>query len=110
MVYIVCITYVAITQPISSSFFFLSQSDIGTQEERDTRTAKALNMSLKYSFVTPVTSMVVTKPETEEGSASSLIADKLTEGRETQVNSLAAAFFFLICNKGNKTTWWWSNI
>lgn len=102
MVYIVCITSVPITQPMSSSFFFLSQSDIGTQQERDARTAKALTMSLKYSFVTPVTSMVVTKPETEEGSASPLIADKLTEGRETQVKSLAAAFFFLFVIKDIK--------
>lgn len=79
------ITYVAIKQPISSSFFFLSQSDIGTQQERDNRTAKALNMSLKYGFVTPVTSMVVTKPETEGGSGSPLVADKLTEGRENKL-------------------------
>ncbi|XP_068171605.1 inter-alpha-trypsin inhibitor heavy chain H3-like [Antennarius striatus] len=57
----------------------LENSDVGTQEEKDARTAKALDMSLRYSFVTPVTSMVVTKPETEEGSGSPLIADKLTE-------------------------------
>uniref|UniRef100_A0A4W6FAS2 Inter-alpha-trypsin inhibitor heavy chain 3 n=1 Tax=Lates calcarifer TaxID=8187 RepID=A0A4W6FAS2_LATCA len=39
----------------------------------------ALEMSLQYSFVTPLTSMVVTKPETEDGTDSPLIADKLTE-------------------------------
>lgn len=43
-------------------------------------TAKALEMSLRYGFVTPLTSMVVTKPETERGSP--LIADKLTESKE----------------------------
>lgn len=43
-------------------------------------TAKALEMSLRYGFVTPLTSMVVTKPENERGS--SLIADKLTESKE----------------------------
>ncbi|XP_041800562.1 inter-alpha-trypsin inhibitor heavy chain H3-like isoform X2 [Chelmon rostratus] len=57
----------------------LENSDIGTQQERDTKTAKALEMSLRYSFVTPLTSMVVTKPETEDRPGSSLIADKLTE-------------------------------
>lgn len=43
-------------------------------------TAKALEMSLRYGFVTPLTSMVVTKPESESGSP--LIADKLTESKE----------------------------
>uniref|UniRef100_A0A8C4NTK8 Inter-alpha-trypsin inhibitor heavy chain H3 n=1 Tax=Dicentrarchus labrax TaxID=13489 RepID=A0A8C4NTK8_DICLA len=47
--------------------------------EKDTATAKALNMALRYTFVTPLTSMVVTKPETEDGPDSPLIADKLTE-------------------------------
>ena len=37
-------------------------------------------MSVQYSFVTPLTSMVVTKPDTEDGPDSPLIADKLTEG------------------------------
>lgn len=54
----------------------LENRDVGTQQERDSRTARALNMSLQYSFVTPLTSMVVTKPEASD---SPLIADKLTE-------------------------------
>uniref|UniRef100_A0A3P9BXZ2 Inter-alpha-trypsin inhibitor heavy chain H3 n=1 Tax=Maylandia zebra TaxID=106582 RepID=A0A3P9BXZ2_9CICH len=41
--------------------------------------AKALNLSLKYNFVTPLTSLVVTKPENENGADRSFIADKLTE-------------------------------
>uniref|UniRef100_A0A3B3TND1 Inter-alpha-trypsin inhibitor heavy chain H3 n=1 Tax=Poecilia latipinna TaxID=48699 RepID=A0A3B3TND1_9TELE len=41
--------------------------------------ARALNISLQYSFVTPLTSMVVTKPETEDTGRSPSIADKLTE-------------------------------
>uniref|UniRef100_A0A8C5B1V3 Inter-alpha-trypsin inhibitor heavy chain H3 n=1 Tax=Gadus morhua TaxID=8049 RepID=A0A8C5B1V3_GADMO len=49
-------------------------------EKKSNATAKALEMSLKYSFVTPLTSMVVTKPETEDGPSGPLIADKLTEG------------------------------
>ncbi|KAF3855920.1 hypothetical protein F7725_016643 [Dissostichus mawsoni] len=36
---------------------------------------------LETSFVTPLTSMVVTKPDTEDGPDSPLIADKLTEGK-----------------------------
>lgn len=58
--------------------FLCEKSDVGTQQERDSRTARALNMSLQYSFVTPLTSMVVTKPEASD---SPLIADKLTEGK-----------------------------
>ncbi|XP_054639697.1 inter-alpha-trypsin inhibitor heavy chain H3-like [Dunckerocampus dactyliophorus] len=57
----------------------LEKSRIGGQEEKDRITAEALNMSLRYNFVTPLTSMVVTKPETEDGPDSPLIADKLTE-------------------------------
>lgn len=56
----------------------MKKSDLGTQQERDSRTAQALNMSLQYSFVTPLTSMVVSKPEALD---SPLIADKLTEGK-----------------------------
>lgn len=67
---------------------FLSYSDIGSQQEKDSRTAKALDMSLRYSFVTPLTSMVVTKPETEDGPSGPLIADKLTEGKGNAAKSL----------------------
>ncbi|XP_077384752.1 inter-alpha-trypsin inhibitor heavy chain H3-like [Festucalex cinctus] len=58
----------------------LEKSKSGSQDEK----AKALDMSLKYSFVTPLTSMVVTKPETEDGPDSPLIADKLTEEERQQ--------------------------
>ncbi|KAK1901328.1 Inter-alpha-trypsin inhibitor heavy chain H3 [Dissostichus eleginoides] len=58
----------------------LKNSDIGTEQEKGNGTAKALDMSVQYSFVTPLTSMVVTKPDTEDGPDSPLIADKLTEG------------------------------
>ncbi|XP_075951955.1 inter-alpha-trypsin inhibitor heavy chain H3-like [Anarhichas minor] len=57
----------------------LENRDIGTQEEKDNATAKILELSLRYNFVTPLTSMVVTKPETEDGPVGPLIADKLTE-------------------------------
>uniref|UniRef100_A0A3B3ZXC8 Inter-alpha-trypsin inhibitor heavy chain H3 n=1 Tax=Periophthalmus magnuspinnatus TaxID=409849 RepID=A0A3B3ZXC8_9GOBI len=45
--------------------------------EKENSKAKALEMSLKYNFVTPLTSMVVTKPESDDPP---LVADKLTEG------------------------------
>uniref|UniRef100_A0A8C6PN27 Inter-alpha-trypsin inhibitor heavy chain H3 n=1 Tax=Nothobranchius furzeri TaxID=105023 RepID=A0A8C6PN27_NOTFU len=65
----------------------LEKSKSGEPDEKANATAKALDMSLQYNFVTPLTSMVVTKPETEDATASPLIADKLTEGK-TQQNSL----------------------
>uniref|UniRef100_G3VM17 Inter-alpha-trypsin inhibitor heavy chain H3 n=1 Tax=Sarcophilus harrisii TaxID=9305 RepID=G3VM17_SARHA len=43
-------------------------------EEKENLTAQALDLSLKYHFVTPLTSMVVTKPEDNEETQS--IADK----------------------------------
>uniref|UniRef100_A0A4W5NR70 Inter-alpha-trypsin inhibitor heavy chain H3 n=1 Tax=Hucho hucho TaxID=62062 RepID=A0A4W5NR70_9TELE len=57
----------------------LSKRETGTAEEKGNATALALEMSLQYSFVTSLTSMVVTKPETDEGPEGPLIADKLTE-------------------------------
>uniref|UniRef100_A0A4W6FDQ3 Inter-alpha-trypsin inhibitor heavy chain H3 n=1 Tax=Lates calcarifer TaxID=8187 RepID=A0A4W6FDQ3_LATCA len=53
----------------------LEKSKSGSPDEKVNATAKALEMSLQYSFVTPLTSMVVTKPETEDGTDSPLIAD-----------------------------------
>lgn len=66
---------------MAASVHFLSCSKSGATDERVNATAKALEMSLLYSFVTPLTSMVVTKPETEDSSSGPLIADKLTEGK-----------------------------
>ncbi|NXL87636.1 ITIH3 inhibitor, partial [Alectura lathami] len=51
-----------------------------TGEEKENLTAEALDLSLKYKFVTPLTSMVVTKPEDYENQAG--IADKPVEGRD----------------------------
>uniref|UniRef100_A0A8C9L4M9 Inter-alpha-trypsin inhibitor heavy chain H3 n=1 Tax=Serinus canaria TaxID=9135 RepID=A0A8C9L4M9_SERCA len=48
-----------------------------TGEEKENLTAQALALSLKYKFVTPLTSMVVTKPE--ENGNEERIADKPTE-------------------------------
>ncbi|CAH1265360.1 ITIH3 [Branchiostoma lanceolatum] len=45
---------------------YLKQRLIATPEEKTNLTAKALELSLKYNFVTPLTSMIVVKPEEEE--------------------------------------------
>ncbi|CAB1442358.1 unnamed protein product [Pleuronectes platessa] len=66
----------------------LDKSKSGTPDEKVNATAKALDMSLQYSFVTPLTSMVVTKPETEDGTESPLIADKLTEEQRQQADRM----------------------
>ncbi|XP_017280694.1 inter-alpha-trypsin inhibitor heavy chain H3a [Kryptolebias marmoratus] len=66
----------------------LEKSKSGASDEKANATAKALEMSLQYSFVTPLTSMVVTKPETEEGTDSPLIADKLTEAERQQAERM----------------------
>ncbi|XP_022600970.1 inter-alpha-trypsin inhibitor heavy chain H3-like [Seriola dumerili] len=67
----------------------LEKSKSGSPDEKGNATAKALDMSLQYSFVTPLTSMVVTKPETEDGTDSPLIADKLTEEQRQQAERVA---------------------
>ncbi|XP_013926481.1 PREDICTED: inter-alpha-trypsin inhibitor heavy chain H3-like [Thamnophis sirtalis] len=51
-------------------------------DEKTNLTAKALEMSLKYKFVTPLTSMVVTKPEDNIDTAA--IADKPLEAEATR--------------------------
>ncbi|GAA6099951.1 inter-alpha-trypsin inhibitor heavy chain H3 [Tachysurus ichikawai] len=57
----------------------LDKIEKGSPEEKTNATADALELSLKYNFVTPLTSMVVTKPETEKNPEDTFIADKLTE-------------------------------
>ncbi|KAM3914811.1 inter-alpha-trypsin inhibitor heavy chain H3-like [Leptodactylus fuscus] len=49
--------------------------------EKANLTAKALELSLKFKFVTPLTSMVVTKPEEEDKEEETLIADKFVDGQ-----------------------------
>ncbi|XP_067243924.1 inter-alpha-trypsin inhibitor heavy chain H3-like isoform X2 [Chanodichthys erythropterus] len=49
-------------------------------QEKDNAKKEALDLSLKYKFVTPLTSMVVTKPQDEEMQ----IAHKPKEGEERQ--------------------------
>ncbi|XP_034726552.1 inter-alpha-trypsin inhibitor heavy chain H3-like [Etheostoma cragini] len=67
----------------------LDNSKKGAEDEKANATAKALEMSLHYSFVTPLTSMVVIKPETEDGQGSPFIADKLTEEQRQQAERVS---------------------
>ncbi|XP_023155124.1 inter-alpha-trypsin inhibitor heavy chain H3a [Amphiprion ocellaris] len=71
----------------------LDKSKTGASDEKANATAKALDMSLQYSFVTPLTSMVVTKPETEDGPDSPLIADKLTEEQRQQAEKMSGRHY-----------------
>uniref|UniRef100_A0A7M4G0I2 Inter-alpha-trypsin inhibitor heavy chain H3 n=1 Tax=Crocodylus porosus TaxID=8502 RepID=A0A7M4G0I2_CROPO len=50
-----------------------------TGDEKENLTAKALELSLKYKFVTPLTSMIVTKPEDYDNQAG--LADKPIEAQ-----------------------------
>ncbi|XP_055468223.1 inter-alpha-trypsin inhibitor heavy chain H3 isoform X2 [Psammomys obesus] len=56
-------------------------------EEKENLTAQALELSLKYHFVTPLTSMVVTKPEDNEDQTA--IADKPGEEAISATSSMA---------------------
>ncbi|KAK7926031.1 hypothetical protein WMY93_008341 [Mugilogobius chulae] len=64
----------------------LDKSQTGSTEDKDSSKAKALEMSLQYNFVTPLTSMVVTKPESDDPP---LVADKLTEAQRQQEEKMA---------------------
>ncbi|XP_035402498.1 inter-alpha-trypsin inhibitor heavy chain H3-like [Cygnus atratus] len=61
----------------------LEKRTAATGEEKENLTAEILNLSLKYKFVTPLTSMVVTKPEDYDNQAG--IADKMTEAQAAPV-------------------------
>ncbi|XP_060766436.1 inter-alpha-trypsin inhibitor heavy chain H3 isoform X2 [Neoarius graeffei] len=63
----------------------LNKQDKCTPTECENVTAEALELSLNYNFVTPLTSMVVTKPETNTTSEDTLIADKLTEDQRMDI-------------------------
>ncbi|TSV54872.1 Inter-alpha-trypsin inhibitor heavy chain H3 [Bagarius yarrelli] len=63
----------------------LNEQDKCIPKECENVTSEALDLSLRYNFVTPLTSMVVTKPETNATSEDLLIADKLTEDERIDV-------------------------
>ncbi|XP_009944750.1 PREDICTED: inter-alpha-trypsin inhibitor heavy chain H3-like isoform X1 [Leptosomus discolor] len=60
-----------------------------TGEEKENLTAEALDLSLKYKFVTPLTSMVVTKPEDYNNQDG--IADKPIEAQAVTAAMLVPA-------------------
>ncbi|XP_056380156.1 inter-alpha-trypsin inhibitor heavy chain H3-like isoform X2 [Hyla sarda] len=62
-------------------------------EEFASLTAEALKLSLKFKFVTPLTSMVVTAQE-EEGKQDMFIADKFVEGQSPYVPYPVAKLFY----------------
>ncbi|KAM6248124.1 inter-alpha-trypsin inhibitor heavy chain H3-like [Spheniscus humboldti] len=64
-----------------------------TGEEKENFTAEALDLSLKYKFVTPLTSMVVTKPE-DYGNQDG-IADKPIEAQAGTAVTLAPQLSYL---------------
>ncbi|XP_076012711.1 inter-alpha-trypsin inhibitor heavy chain H3-like [Genypterus blacodes] len=68
------------------------KSNSGTPEEKASATTRALELSLQYNFVTPLTSMVVVKPENTD---SSVVADKLTEEQrqEAERNGKNSSYF-----------------
>ncbi|XP_009580258.1 PREDICTED: inter-alpha-trypsin inhibitor heavy chain H3 [Fulmarus glacialis] len=65
----------------------LEERIAATGEEKENRTAEALGLSLKYKFVTPLTSMVVTKPEDYNNQDG--IADKPVEAQAVTAVMLA---------------------
>ncbi|XP_054831541.1 inter-alpha-trypsin inhibitor heavy chain H3-like [Eublepharis macularius] len=65
----------------------LEKRTTATGYEKTNLTAEALEMSLKYKFVTPLTSMVVTKPE--DNAEKEAIADKPIEGTYAAYKSTA---------------------
>ncbi|KAM6413902.1 inter-alpha-trypsin inhibitor heavy chain H3-like [Rhynochetos jubatus] len=64
-----------------------------TGEEKENLTAEALDLSLKYKFVTPLTSMVVTKPEDYNNQDG--IADKPIEAQAVTAVGLAPQVSYL---------------
>ncbi|CAI5767144.1 inter-alpha-trypsin inhibitor heavy chain H4-like isoform X1 [Podarcis lilfordi] len=62
----------------------LEKSASADGEQQETLEAQVLNISLKFGFVTPLTSMVVTKPDAQE------VANKPTEADNENINTVAA--------------------
>ncbi|XP_062466229.1 inter-alpha-trypsin inhibitor heavy chain H4 isoform X1 [Pezoporus occidentalis] len=63
----------------------LEKSISAQEEDQKTLEAQALELSLRYSFVTPLTSMVVTKPADQEQTG---LANKPTEADNEKHNSV----------------------
>ncbi|XP_027032099.1 inter-alpha-trypsin inhibitor heavy chain H3-like [Tachysurus fulvidraco] len=63
----------------------LNKQDTCILTECENVTDEALDLSLKYNFVTQLASMVVTKPDANDTSKDMLIADKLTEDERRDI-------------------------
>nr|XP_034353282.1 inter-alpha-trypsin inhibitor heavy chain H3 isoform X1 [Arvicanthis niloticus] len=80
-------------------------------DEKENITAEALELSLKYHFVTPLTSMVVTKPEDNEDQTS--IADKPGEGEhrerrpESRILPLRPSMAYLTSHQSSQTPYYY---
>uniref|UniRef100_W5L7G5 Inter-alpha-trypsin inhibitor heavy chain H3 n=1 Tax=Astyanax mexicanus TaxID=7994 RepID=W5L7G5_ASTMX len=66
----------------------LDKRDKSTAEEKVNITAKALDLSLRYNFVTPLTSLVVTKPQNDEKPEDAVIVGGPSRTLEISANSV----------------------
>ncbi|MEE6459029.1 hypothetical protein FKM82_000514 [Ascaphus truei] len=64
----------------------LEEQILASGEEKARLKSQALDLSLKYNLVTPLSSMVVTKPEGSEGDPS-VVAEKPTEGEAVTLHA-----------------------
>ncbi|XP_013407760.1 inter-alpha-trypsin inhibitor heavy chain H3 isoform X2 [Lingula anatina] len=64
-----------------------TMKETSDNQEKETLKQKALDMSLKYHFVTPVTSMLVVKPDEPEKNAGDLIEDDGSEAESSASKS-----------------------
>lgn len=67
------------------------EDDANSTESKDTK-RKALELALKYSFVTPVTSLVVVKPNNTRTVGSEVVQPEVNDGGPHYALPLAAAF------------------
>ncbi|XP_055130073.2 inter-alpha-trypsin inhibitor heavy chain H4 isoform X2 [Symphalangus syndactylus] len=77
----------------------LEQTVSASGADQQALRTQALNLSLAYSFVTPLTSMVVTKPEDQEQSQ---VAEKPVEGESRNRNVHSGSTFFKYYLQGAK--------
>ncbi|KAM4722829.1 inter-alpha-trypsin inhibitor heavy chain H3-like [Rhinophrynus dorsalis] len=64
----------------------LEEQIVAEGEHKEHLKAQALSLSLKYNFVTPLSSMVVTKPERKGNQ--SVVAEKMNEEEEVETGTL----------------------
>ncbi|KAM3914564.1 inter-alpha-trypsin inhibitor heavy chain H3-like isoform 2-T2 [Leptodactylus fuscus] len=67
--------------------------------EKVNLTAQVLELSLKFKFVTPLTSMVVTKPKTKDEEEETLIADKVVEEKKAPLQRYQLSKFLRMTDR-----------